>query len=818
MLVNNETYIHLVRETIEKYLTPRFNIDFSKYSYHNLLDCFSSLKSFNDNTNLHIIYPDLSILNEFFNIDSFIPIFLKILSDSETHSFSNLKVDDYYITINKPDTICQIKDVNSDLIKIQERNRHFSITKVPHFKMHNEYLKLNHNNETVDNFINLRNGEGARRIINARNRFNKIKSFIQTQESQHFTTTTKIGIVCSITDINKLKDLNCVISKIKRTDGFAAELTVDESILSTLIFHATNFHDLTYYASAKFINFDALFFIGDKYYYKTYQDILRYCRINSQRIHCYFVGTRLLREYENFKFKKIEHTYIEYRRLKGWQENNIKVVKLEQTELDRMMKEFSNKINSICEDKPEIKGIGKLFKYLKYIYSEFYLYNSSIAEKRLHSLFQKFKDEAKEILEDEYYVYDFNYEPDYKELLCSFEKIILFLLNSNPKSDYLLVSDIKNLVVTNARAEILRKEHIDDEANKKKKKVTIEELNIIFNKQESTQSKLIISTFDEINNNDPNLIYNIPSITSEQFEFSNDRLLKYIIKLNSFFKIICYRDEYLIANRLLEKIFRDDALKINSKTRVEWLNIKTEEINLNPGVDLDDYISQIIESEDFICHHQEEYKVIFDTNETIKERGNRKVIVVNNSQSLVMIRDLQPGDEIRIFDNSNPELFFEIVNCFSEDSFFKEILNYSKIWKQSLQTYIKRNAMTHSFYEIFLSLKELGLSVQMNALNNWLDVDSLIKFPKKKKDLAIIAKFLNDSLLNEKLKEIIAAKEKYNGTLVKFGVELSEEVNNFIVTKQKGQILDVLTDEEIKKVIEEGAPIRKVKSINKIGD
>ena len=67
--------------------------------------------------------------------------------------------------------------------------------------------------------------------------------------------------------------------------------------------------------------------------------------------------------------------------------------------------------------------------------------------------------------------------------------------------------------------------------------------------------------------------------------------------------------------------------------------------------------------------------------------------------------------------------------------------------------------------------------------------------------------------LNENIKKIISLKKEYNGRLNKAGRDFSDEIDHYILTKEKGKMLEWLSDEHIEQIVSDGAPLRTIKAI-----
>ena len=108
------------------------------------------------------------------------------------------------------------------------------------------------------------------------------------------------------------------------------------------------------------------------------------------------------------------------------------------------------------------------------------------------------------------------------------------------------------------------------------------------------------------------------------------------------------------------------------------------------------------------------------------------------------------------------------------------------------------------------------MSVDKNRLESWMKADSKTKFPKKKRDLVAIIKTVNHQELNSNIQKIISIKTEYSGRIIKAGVEFSEEINSYILTQEKGKMLNWLSENHIQEIVQKGAPMRTVKEIKKV--
>ena len=106
--------------------------------------------------------------------------------------------------------------------------------------------------------------------------------------------------------------------------------------------------------------------------------------------------------------------------------------------------------------------------------------------------------------------------------------------------------------------------------------------------------------------------------------------------------------------------------------------------------------------------------------------------------------------------------------------------------------------------------------MEEKRLEEYMKPSNKTKFPMKRRDLIAIIKTIDDPNLSSNIGEIDRIKTEYNGKLRKGGIEFSNEINTYILSGEKGRMLEWLDDKEIIEIIENGAPLKKVKAIKMI--
>lgn len=90
------------------------------------------------------------------------------------------------------------------------------------------------------------------------------------------------------------------------------------------------------------------------------------------------------------------------------------------------------------------------------------------------------------------------------------------------------------------------------------------------------------------------------------------------------------------------------------------------------------------------------------------------------------------------------------------------------------------------------------------------------KFPKRIVDLLVIIKTVNNGELKNNREYIMQTRADYLGTLNHKGRKFADEIDTYILTEEKGEMLNWLSDNHIEKIISDGAPLLTIKEIKKL--
>ncbi|PIX07809.1 MAG: hypothetical protein COZ76_01465, partial [Flavobacteriales bacterium CG_4_8_14_3_um_filter_35_10] len=194
---------------------------------------------------------------------------------------------------------------------------------------------------------------------------------------------------------------------------------------------------------------------------------------------------------------------------------------------------------------------------------------------------------------------------------------------------------------------------------------------------------------------------------------------------------------------------------------------------------------------------------------------NKTVLLkINNQERFEKVKNLTVGDRIRVYDNSSKEELYQVALHFDTDGEFSKIEDYSKLWKNELKIYYSK---FNSLDELHKSLVNIGLSIKNEqTLHNWINPNSNVKFPQRKKDLSVLKKAIDSSLFNENYSNILKYRIGYNRIMISLGRKFSTEITEYIRTKKKGEFLQQFSETQIQQFVDQNAKERTIKTIKAI--
>jgi hypothetical protein len=582
------------------------------------------------------------------------------------------------------------------------------------------------------------------------------------------------------------------------------------------------------YFIEKEISIDTIVFIGDTKYQQSISAISRAYR--QQKFNrCIFIGTQDIETGENFEVLKWNWTIPEIKFFNQQHYQNLSPVIVSSTELSEAILKFTNFIAETEKRYENLINLKPLLKLIRRIYPITAIGNENRIRERANEIYAAFENEAEEVFQDEYYNIDIDYKKDFEQLKAIAKNIIELIISANAKAnwfkteidiDYIVVPksikihyerEIQNCIETKQKGiRLNRFENIDELLKQPEKKVGRSYIGL------KNTKVITVSEFFKKEPDDKRYLF----LSLYGNGIFTEVLLHKILTSNQNTKILCYTEEANILNWYLEKFRKEDEKEYHSDHRELICGIKYPETP-NLSIDnIDDWIKHLIELEGNINARTDEqlFKIIFEDGTSVKERESRKVFVEGYEERYKEVKELKKGDQVRIYHNPDKQTLHDILIVNDDNEFFSKVDYFSALWKNALRSYFSSRAIGYHFDNLYEELKSNGLSVSKMTLEMWLRADCKIKFPQERRDILAIIKTVNNSELNNNIREIIALKKDYNGLLNKAGREFSNEIDHYILTKEKGKMLGWLSDEHIEQIVSNGAPLRIIKAINLIDE
>ena len=638
-----------------------------------------------------------------------------------------------------------------------------------------------------------------------------------------------------------------------------------------ILYVVNDFATATEFIIDKDIKIDTLLFIGDNKYKSTTAITRLYRQEKFKR--CIFVGDEDVESKDKFKVLKWNWTLPETKYFSNATNSKINTIKISHTELSKAILEFIKIIEKAEQQNENLINLKKSLRFIRRIYPTTALNNERI-KSRANDIFKEFEKEVEELFQDEYQSIDKDYKPDYELLKGQFKNIIALVKNDNAKANWFKeqVKDVDYIVVPKVVKAFWQKE-IEKCVQTQQpiaKVKSLADLNNIQHKEQVLQfykclkstQVLTLKEFEQKEADDKRYLF----LSFYGNGVYPETLLEKMYAKNVVSDILLYEEEY--------KAFQYHLYKFNEKTIQEFRSADREELsgikypetqNINTE-NIDEWIKFLIDSENFKFSKKEEirYEITFvEDAKKLKQRESKNVYAEGCEEHHKEIRELKKGDKVRIYQNPDIEILHDIIKMTDEKELFSRVDKFSSLWKTSLWKYACSTAITNKYEAVLLkkhlaeydslsieekktlsdtekALKDIivnessaksinyiinnlfeelvanGLSVSKNQLENWLHPDNKTKFPKRKIDFSAIVKTVNNKELNNNWKFIMETSKEYLGTLNHKGRKFADEIDNYILTKEKGEMLDWLSDNHIEKIINDGAPLRTIKEIKKL--
>jgi hypothetical protein len=568
-------------------------------------------------------------------------------------------------------------------------------------------------------------------------------------------------------------------------------VTTDNVPIDPMIYIVNDYQTARTYILNNSNNIGNIIFIGANKYRDCYLDISE--DLNNHKMkNCLLIGSADVPENAipnllKWKWTLPELDYFNY--LTTYEINKILV---EDLHFSTALIEFDTQVNKV-ENEYGI-NLKELYKFIRNILPIIIPSQKSRIIAQLENSLLYFEKEGKDIVEtalDE--VGEYDYGDVWIEILEKFKTLIDCKKNSQSKFE-----------------EIKRFQRIDYLV------VPKEYSGFWLDEMKNTNVKNIIS-FKEFN------LLDVKGKTIVFLGFFGYDHLKSMMYNSNKINVILYPQEDSFYKNCLQRLYNETYRELRDSQRKEISQISFNEIEHIENVD--DLIKRLFaQDEESILDfdHLESYNsnirreitFVHDT-ECLELDENKTVFLkINNQERIEKVKNLIVGDRIRVYDNSSKEELYQVALRSDDDGEFSKIEEFSKLWKNELKTFF---ANFNSLEELHHRLISIGLSIKnAQTLHNWINVNSNVRFPQRKKDLSVLRKAIDSLTLNENYNNILKYRNKYNSIMRALGRRFSGEITEYILNRKKGDFLQQFTEMQIQQFVNQNAKERTIKSLKAI--
>lgn len=816
-------YLHQLIYRAEKNLETDFRFAKPEFSAFQIINAslFKQLFSKED-TNLLISIPTNELPKNILPISILLPVLRCFLHN--TSITKSVNVGDIIIKA-ECGTISHVKSTDGNQLFVKQS----LTTKRIEINIQNSFLQINKK-------LKEKVFEIESRITNAQRQkgLENLKSKLLEEIQQHVAITkyyqdgnislptnhkTKVIAVASKKDILELIPSCIPFQYINKSGEIYPDTPFDP-----ILYVVNDFATAKEFIIDKNIEIDTILFIGDNKYKSTTAITRLYRQEKFKR--CIFIGNEDIESTDKFKVLKWNWTLPETKYFSNATNSKINTVRIAHPELSNAILEFIKVIDKAEQQNENLINLKKSLRFIRRIYPTTALNNERI-KSRANDIFEEFEKEVEELFQDEYQSIDKDYKPDYELLKGQFKNIIALVKNDNAKAKWFKeqAKDVDYIVVPKVIKAFWQKE-IEKCVQTQQpiaKVKSLADLNNIQHKEQVLQfykclkstQVLTLKEFEQKEADDKRYLF----LSFYGNGVYPETLLEKMYAKNVISDILLYEEEY--------KAFQYHLYQFNDRTIQEFRSADREELsgikypetqNINTE-NIDEWIKFLIDSENFKFSKKEEirYEITFvEDGKKLKERESKNVYVEGYEEHHKEIRELKKGDKVRIYQNPAIEILHDIIKLYDETGLFSRVETFSMLWKKTLKNYINSMGFAYTIHNLYEELSNNGLSVSKERIQGWLHIDNKTKFPKRKIDFSAIVKTVNNQELNEKWKHIMQTSTEYMGTLNHKGRKFAEEIDNYILTGEKGEMLDWLDTEKIDKIIADGAPLRTIKEIKKL--
>jgi len=631
-------------------------------------------------------------------------------------------------------------------------------------------------------------------------KFDLYKSFFSNiikEEIDFFPSEFKYKSII-VTDkniVDELKKYEIEGEKIHKAFPFQyvakSGVKTDNIPIDPMIYIVNDYETARKYILDKDIAIRNITFIGQNKYNDYHLEISE--DLNNNRIeNCLFIGSSDISENAIPNLLKWNWTLAELDYFNYFESHSINKISVDNEQFSTQVKEFNSLIKQIEEE----NGINlqELYKFLRNILPIIIPSSKSRLLSQLNNTLIYFQKEAEDIIEtalDEIGEYD--YENIWMEILEKFIKIVDCKKNCRLK--ILKIKEFQKidyLIVPKEYLEIWREE---TDRHKILNVISFKE----FNQLETKNKTIVFLGF---------------------FGYNHLKLMMYNSNKIS---IILNLQEEEYYNNCFNNLKRETYKELKSPNRKHISGIsyiETEQIE-----NIDELIKRLFEQDENIRvnpDYSESYaaniyrKLTFENDtESLELDENKTVLLkINQKERFEKVKNLSEGDKIRVYDNSSKEELYKVALEFDTDGEFIKIETYSTLWKTELKKYYCK---FQSLEELHQHLIKSGLTIKNeHTLNNWINPNSSVKFPQRRKDLSVLKKTINSDVFNENYNDIFKYRIGYNRIMKSLGRKFSSEISDYIQNKKKGKLLKQFSEKQIQQFVDQNAKERTIKTIKAI--
>jgi hypothetical protein len=640
-----------------------------------------------------------------------------------------------------------------------------------------------------------------------------------------------------------------------------------------ILYVVNDFGTVKEFIIEKDIEIDTIIFVGDNKY-RTTTSVSRLYRQGKLK-HCIFIGTVDIESTDKFKIAKWNWTLPEAKHFLNATDSQINTLKISNSKLSKSIEEYIKIIDAAERKNENLINLKKSLRYIRKIYPTTAL-NSERIKSRSNDIFEEFEKEIEELFQDEYQGIDKEYKAEFEKLKDQFREIIYLLKNENAKAQWFKeqTKDIDYVVVPKVIKPYWEKELekcLQSQQTVLKVRSLADLTNLNQPQEQSLQyyrglksTKVItLKEFEQKEADGKKYLF----ISLYGYGVYPENLLEKMYAKNVESSILLYEEEHRVFQYHLHKLHERTIQEFRSGDREGLVGIKYPETQIISVENIDEWIKYLIEADNFKFSKGAEirYEITFEEiSKKIRERESKTVYVEGYDEHHKEIHQLKKGDKVRIYQNPDIETLHDIIQMSDEKELFLRVDEFSGLWKKALREYAHSTALvkkleaivkkrysldsdenstehdkktvrdeeellkeiivndlnykshTYILNNIFEELVSNGLSVSKNQLENWMHPDSKTKFPKRKIDFSAIVKTVNNQELSSKWKYIMETSTEYLGTLNHKGRTFADEIDNYILSKEKGTMLNWLSDKHIDTIIADGAPLLTIKEIKKL--